>query len=148
MKPKVKLVARRARPGGADWRRVVSDLPIRGLAAVVVVSGPADPGGVRDRLVRALRTAVQPREVPGSVAVVDAPEDAGAASGDVRLLQFEGLPLREPAADALWGWVLGVVLPEAARGSGGLAVDVAAGDHAGNEAVNRWMTAARKGAEA
>ena len=124
-------MARRVRADGSDWRRAAANLPIRGLAAVVVVSGPAGPGGVRDRLLRELRTAVQPREVPGSVAVVDAPEAAASVSGDVRLLQFEGLPLREPAADALWRWVLGVALPEAARGSGGLAVDVAAGDRAG-----------------
>ena len=142
MKP-VRVMARRMRSDGADWRRVKADLPVPGLAAVVVVSGAAGP--LRDRLAHALKTAAQPRAVPGHVAVLDTDGEAG----DVRLLQFEGPSLRAPAAAVLWRWVLGVAMSEAARGAaGGLAVDVAAGDRAGNEAVKRWMEAAREAARA
>ena len=138
----MKLVARRVRADGADWRRVAANLPIRGLAAVMVVSAAAEPA--RDRLVRALSSAVRPRAVPDPVAVLDEDRDGG----DVRLLQYEGRSLSPPAAAVLWKWVIGTALVEVGRGADGLLVDVAAGDRAGNEAVDRWMTASRKGAEA
>ena len=87
-----------------------------------------------------------PRAVPGRVAVLDTDGDGGE---NVRLLQFEGPHLRAPAAAVLWRWVFGIVLPEAAGGAAGrLAVDVAGGDKAGNEAVKRWMEAAREAVRA
>ena len=141
---RLRLVARRMKRSRAEWRGVAADLAVPGIVAVVVVS--ADAGPARDRLVAALRAATQPRMVAGGVAVLEADPDGADAEGAVLVLQFERPSMRRHQSAALWRWTLATALPEAARAAGGvprLSVDVAGGDRAGNEAVARWMGAAR-----